>query len=318
MIRLILTNLKYLTFERLFLAGAAASLYFGIRGGFQSCVYGYSDEYPVFAVLIIAAVTLMNTGRENTDGTLRNRLTLGYSRHAIFGSFLVSSLICAVILYLLFSVPFFLISKDVIGKYMSGDRLLLFWFILLCIALLVTVGTVCLTLCIPMLPVAAVALLAAGVGFVALSGLLDRALSEDKYTYYQVCSESPDDFENTDKYPVRYDEYAGLYFQDSEQLNDRYIGGVRRDIYNTAFLLDPYGQLENINGVMRWYFDTDVMKQFEELKKEKPELFEDEAFLQNSGYERVMMLPTYPIYSLGFAAVLAAAGIAVFRKRNIT
>lgn len=324
MIRLILTNLKYLTFEKLFLVGAVGELFLGIRGGIICEDYGWTFEYPVFSVLIIAAVTLMNCGRENTDGTLRNKLTLGYTRQGIFGSFLISSLICSLVLYLLFSLPLFLISKDTIGQNMTGERLLMFWAIILCIVVLITVGSVCLTLCIPMLPVAAVALLAAAIGFVAVAGLVSRALEQPKYISYGTYSDDPSVFTDTDKYEVFYDEVAGQYCQYGEQLNENYVDGTKRKIYQTLFLLSPYGQLYNVNEMMQWYEETDVLAQYEELKRTKPEIFENDgdngilgAHQTVQGYENLLDLPYYPIYSLSFAAVLAAAGLLVFRKRNI-
>ena len=326
MVRLVLTNLRYLTFEKIFLAAAAAAVLLGVRGGMAGAEYGWSTEYPIFAVLLAAAVTLLNCGRENTDGTLRNRLTLGYRRPAIFGSFLISSLICSFIIYLLFSVPFFLIAKDTVAENMSGGRYLLFWTAILCIIVLVTVGSVVLTMCIPMLPVAAVALLAAAIGFVASAEYINRALSESKYIYYSVSSPNKKDFENTDKFPVEYDEDFGWYYQTACNLNENYVDGAKREVYTTLLLANPYGQLANINSMMRWYSDVDVLKQYEELKTAKPELFEDDSEDEldefgisevKAAYNEVKGLVYYPVYTLAFSALLTVGGILVFRKRNI-
>ena len=314
MFRLIMTNLKYLTFEKLFLIGAAGSLFLGVRGGMTSRDYGFDMEYVIFAVLIIAAVALLNTGRENTDGTLRNKLTLGYSRSQIFASFMISSLICSVVLYLLFSLPFFLIGKDTMTKYMSDERLLLIWAVILCVALLVTVGSVCLTLCIPILPVAAVALLAAAIGFAALSGTLGHRLNESPTNHAQVTAESLDDLTDTESNPPMYDELSGFYVQNIEYPNELYVDSPKRDIYFTLYFLDPYSQIDSVRNIMMMYFDTDVDKIMKEVEKD-PEEYKD--YTEGLGFHCLEMLGFYPIFSLGFSAVLFTAGLLVFRKRNI-
>ena len=58
MFRLIMTNIKHLTFGKLFLLAAAAELFFGINGGLNVKADGFDVKYFIFTVLLCAAVTL--------------------------------------------------------------------------------------------------------------------------------------------------------------------------------------------------------------------------------------------------------------------
>ena len=122
MIRLIKTNLIHLTFGRFFLIAAAAAIFLGCYGGCSARDYGFNMTHFVFLLLICAALTLLNLGREHSDGTVRNKLTLGFSRASIFFSLIISSLICSVVLYLLMSIPYFVIGKPEIMRFMSTDN----------------------------------------------------------------------------------------------------------------------------------------------------------------------------------------------------
>ncbi len=311
MIKLIKTNLRFLTFNKIFLAAAAAVLYFGFSGGNTSSEYGFSIEHPIFTVLVVSAVTLLNCGRENHDGTLRGKLILGYSRRSVFASFLISSLICSFVLYLLFSLPFFCIGKTLYIRHMTDERLILISLIILCITLLTTVGSVCLSMCISYLPVASIALLAAAIGFVMLNEPLYHRLSEPESDVISVEYQDPSLAEDTDKYPLEYISDLDIYVQYPEQPNQAYIGGAKRQVLRTLYYLDPYSQISALDRIMSIYVDFDVEELLKNGESIDPETVEEHIF------DTARTLPYYPLYSLAFILVLSVAGCVVFCKRNI-
>lgn len=314
MFRLIMTNLKHLTFGKLFLLAAAAELFFGINGGLNVKADGFDVKYFIFTVLLCAAVTLLNLGREHTDGTLRNKLTLGYSRGKIFFSLIVSAAICSTVLYTIVSVPYFLIGRSGFTESMSSEMLLGVVMIIYSTTLLITVGSAVLALCIPRLPVAAVVLLAAAIGFGIAEDGLGRPLNENKYDGYMVYYPTREEVEDEDKYPVELEKDENgkwVYAQFREQPNEFYVSGTKRIVYKTLYFLDPYAQFRTVERVMRLYDFDD-----EELEVDLAALDamgEDIDFrweiYRNYGY--------LPLYSGAFILVLLIGGVLVFRKINI-
>ncbi len=319
MIKLIKTNLVYLFFRRIFLLAAAVLLYLGIRGGTVSAEYGFSIEHIMFCVLIIAAVTLLTAGRENSDGTLRGKLILGYSRGAVFGSFVISSVINSIALYLIFSLPYFIIGSDLYAKNSGTDMVILASLIILAVLVLVTVGSVCLALCIPLMPVAAVALLAAAIGFVMLNEGLDHKLYESKETTYVVEYTDPSQADETDKYPLTviedyyFDEYnvGRAYLQYREQPNPYFVGGTKRTVYRTIFYSDPYTQLMNLDRILNRLVESNYSDLIKAFKVSGIDASEELS------WDIIDMLPYYPLYSLGLSVILVIAGLVVFKLRNV-
>ena len=311
MFRLAMTNLKYLAFGRAFLVGAVGELMLGIIGGKTNLEQHFSVLHTVLCMCIITAVTVINSGHENSDGTLRNKLIIGYTRNKIYAAFTVSSLICSLVLFLLFSVPFYLIGMDAVGKNMPDEQLLMSWLTLLFITAAVTVVGISLTVCVSSASVVFVVLLGAGIGLAALGGLLANSLSERKYSGAANYSAASEQVDNVDSFSAEQD------IRDLIRRNEKYTGGFKRTLYRSLYLLDPYGQLRELGVIMDWYRSTDVLGQLNSLKNERPELFEEDDAEEEYGYYYALRLQYFPIWSMMFSSVIYTAGLLVFRKRNI-
>ncbi|MBR4555071.1 MAG: hypothetical protein IKO27_05700 [Ruminococcus sp.] len=314
MIRLIKTNLQYLTFRELFLVGAAGALFLGIRGGLLSYDNSFSGDYLIFAVLICAAVTLLNVGREHMDGVIRNKLTLGFTRMKIYASFIITSAVSSTVLYLLTAVPFFAVSSANVAKYMPEGEYFKMALICYVTALVITMGSTVLAICVPRLSIAAVLLLASAIGFVVMSHSFEAKLSQSRTNSYMISYRSLEDIkeygENMDDF--YYDPLEDAYIGTQEQENEYYVGGTSRSIMRTVLFCDPYFQLQGVTAAVRLYEQESFAQRAEMILNTD---FDPDVF--DFRYDVFRNYHTFPIYSGVFIVILITAGALVFRKINI-
>ena len=249
MTKLLRACVRRYTHNTIFWIAAVITIGLGISIAHSTRMTYYDDALVIAQMLIHAVMISWVVGKEFKEGIFRNKVIVGHSKGSIFLSELICGVGIAFVLYFLCAVIFVafnfyevpLLPASLIVK-IFVDYVLLN----MCLAaIFVTIS--CLfsqQAIIAIVNIVLVLLITTG------SQRLYAQLSQPQYLerYETVNSEWIDENGN-----IRYKE---VKVDGSEYLvdNPTYVGGVKRDIYDTVYKLSPYGHIiEFVYFNMDWH-----------------------------------------------------------------
>ena len=215
-----------------------------------SARYTFYDDAMVSAQMVIHAIMISwVVGKEFKEGIFRNKAIVGHSKGNIFLAELLSGVGIAFVLYLLYAIIFVAVNFYEVPLLPTSLVVKIF------------VDYVLLNMCLAAIFVTVSCLLSqqtmiviVNITFVLLmiigSQRLYAGLSQPQY--YELYETKNSEWIDEDG-TIRYREEK---IEGSEYLveNSTYVGGIRRDIYETLYKLSPYGHVvEFVYFNMDWH-----------------------------------------------------------------
>lgn len=249
MTKLLRACVRRYTHNTIFWIAAVLTIGLGISIAHSTRMTYYDDALVIAQMLIHAVMISWVVGKEFKEGIFRNKVIVGHSKGSIYISELICGVGIAFVLYFLCAVIFVafnfyevpLLPASLIVK-IFVDYVLLN----MCLAaIFVTIS--CLFSQQAIIAIVNIALVLV---MTTASQRLYAQLSQPQYLerYETINSEWIDENGN-----IRYKEVkveGSEYYVD----NPTYVGGVKRDIYDTVYKLSPYGHIiEFVYFNMDWH-----------------------------------------------------------------
>ena len=249
MTKLLRACVRRYTHNMIFWIAAVLTIGLGISIAHSTRMTYYDDALVIAQMLIHAVMISWVVGKEFKEGIFRNKVIVGHSKGSIFLSELICGVGIAFVLYFLCAVIFVafnfyevpLLPASLIVKIFVDYMLLN-----MCLAaIFVTIS--CLFSQQAIIAIVNIALVLV---MTTASQRLYAQLSQPQYLerYETINSEWIDENGN-----IRYKEVkveGSEYYVD----NPTYVGGVKRDIYDTIYKLSPYGHIiEFVYFNMDWH-----------------------------------------------------------------
>lgn len=249
MTKLLRACIRRYTHNTIFWIAAVLTIGLGISIAHSTRMTYYDDALVIAQMLIHAVMISWVVGKEFKEGIFRNKVIVGHSKGSIYLSELICGVGIAFVLYFLCAVIFVafnfyevpLLPASLIVK-IFVDYVLLN----MCLAaIFVTIS--CLFSQQAIIAIVNIALVLV---MTTASQRLYAQLSQPQYLerYETINSEWIDENGN-----IRYKEVkveGSEYYVD----NPTYVGGVKRDIYDTVYKLSPYGHIiEFVYFNMDWH-----------------------------------------------------------------
>lgn len=295
--------------DRLFLSMLFASFSAGIFFGLESKYYGYFDDVYIMPLFFIFAVFIsMNIGRKYRDGTIRNKIITGKTKLTIFSLRLLINVVINVIMTGLFlfstalltykrlvcRVPFPVIKWLLIGFFLVNVLWsVIFTFVSSIITLKEVAGIVnCILI----------------IAIMCASYQLTSMFKQPEYLEYPHFSKVPmnsEDMISSEKEELNVscigyeneesiDTYnkMGLSVTYEKAENPKYIAEPFKSMLKIICHALPSGQINEYICCISQYIYNDITEPYWKIKK-------------------------YPLYSLFLITVLSAAGMLIFRKKDL-
>ena len=307
MTKLLRACIRRYTHNTIFWIAAVLTIGLGISIAHSTRMTYYDDALVIAQMLIHAVMISWVVGKEFKEGIFRNKVIVGHSKGSIYLSELICGVGIAFVLYFLCAVIFVafnfyevpLLPASLIVK-IFVDYVLLN----MCLAaIFVTIS--CLFSQQAIIAIVNIALVLV---MTTASQRLYAQLSQPQYLerYETINSEWIDENGN-----IRYKEVkveGSEYYVD----NPTYVGGVKRDIYDTVYKLSPYGHIiEFVYFNMDWhgyeYFlnnpvDGMTGEETWELIIGDNEITDEtiETFSSNLIYSAILLIATSAVGYIGF------------------
>ena len=307
MTKLLRACIRRYTHNTIFWIAAVLTIGLGISIAHSARMTYYDDALVIAQMLIHAVMISWVVGKEFKEGIFRNKVIVGHSKGSIYLSELISGVGIAFVLYFLCAVIFVAFNFYEVPLLPASLIVNIFVdYVLLnmCLAaIFVTIS--CLfsqQAIIAIVNIVLVLVMTTG------SQRLYAQLSQPQYLerYETVNSEWIDENGN-----IRYKE---VKVEGSEYLvdNPTYVGGVKRDIYETTYTLSPYGHIvEFVYFNMDWHGYEYFMKNpadgmtgeetWEQVIGDN-EITEEtiETFSSNLIYSAILLIATSAVGYIGF------------------
>jgi|GEM_PF-2813639 len=323
MLKLIWQNLRYGTFGKVFLLGAAIQAFIvftSIKDGFY-----FIQSAPMIAGMFVScAVVVINTAIEMESGAYRNKIISGYRRWQIFFAQMISSAVCGGVMFAIIGVPLYV--KCAVPE--------IYYTAVIALAAYVVMAVICAcaVMCFPHINKAGAAILLLFFACVAMAYPMQDMLSE---TQYDV------DWKVED---VTHDDGSHELVETMKQSpNTMYLGGVPRVIVKSATYINPYSQMlyidQLIAHVQNIYIDAtlnfehgpdatqeeidnhrnEIINRWQTICEYDGDLSGDAANAYGDDISNDIINEnwSFPLISLGVAAVFMVVGMLVFKKRNL-
>ncbi len=311
MINLIRGELYRFRHKCFFWVTLAAAILSGIVYGFSVDGGGrgtFDDMFVVPAFVILCIFISLNIGREYSDGVIRNKLIYGKSRLQIYVAKLLVSIGISFVLSMLFLIGFSLIALKQVLPYLSSEILLRAGLaFLLMNGVWATLFTV-ISISIPHKEIGSILNIALIVVIMFGCYQIEHILGQPKFIEscsYESVQMTPEEvsqikdgtfegsyFSNTDDNGIcTY--YKEVEVLDEQSQNPHYISGGLRTGLELIDNILPHGQVNQYTTYLQICLYSD-----------------DPAIVEKND------ILWFPLYSLGFMAVLTACGALVFHKKE--
>ena len=313
MTKLLRACVRRYTHNTIFWIAAVLTIGLGISIAHSTRMTYYDDALVIAQMLIHAVMISWVVGKEFKEGIFRNKVIVGHSKGSIFLSELICGVGIAFVLYFLCAAIFVIFNFYEVPLLPTSLIVKIFVdYVLLnmCLAaIFVTIS--CLFSQQAIITIVNIALVLV---MTTASQRLYAQLSQPQYLehYETVNTEWIDEKGN-----IRYKEEkveGSEYYVD----NPTYVGGVKRDIYDTVYKLSPYGHIiEFVYFNMDWHGYDHVRN---ELAKEWG-MTPDEAWEMVIGDneitdETIETFSSNLIYSAILLIATSAVGYIGFRKKE--
>lgn len=314
MTRLLRACVRRYTHNAIFWIATILTLSIAFVVSFSARTTFYDDAMVIAQMVIHAIMISWVVGKEFKEGIFRNKAIVGHSKGSIFLAELISGVGIAFVLYMLYAFIFIVVN--------------FYEVLLLPASLIVTIfiDYVLLNMCLAAIFVTISCLLShqatiaiVNIIFVLLmvvgSQRFYGELSQPQYNehYETINSEWIDENGN-----IRYKE---VKVEGSEYLveNPTYIGGVKRNIYETIYKLSPYGHvIEFVYFNMDWHgYDYFTNELAEELGMTGDEVWEMIIGDNVITDETIEKFDTNLIYSCVLLVLVSSIGYIGFRRKEL-
>ncbi len=314
MTRLLRACLRRYTHNTIFWIATIVTLCIAFVVSFSARKIFYDDAMVITQMVIHAVMISWVVGKEFKEGIFRNKVIVGHSKGSIFLAELISGVGIAFVLYLLYAIIFVVVNFYEVP--------------LLPFSLIVTIfiDYVLLNMCLAAIFVTISCLFSnqaliaiVNIVFVLLmvvgSQRFYGELSQPQYLerYETINSEWIDENGN-----IRYKE---VKVEGSEYLvdNPTYVGGVKRDIYETLYNLSPYGHIiEFVYFNMDWhgyeYFTIELAEELGMTGDETWEMIIGDNVITE---ETMEMFETNLMYSFILMVLVSCIGYIGFWKKEL-
>ncbi len=284
-------------------------------GIFSGCLVSANEEnfFPILLApssLILGIFLSLNTGREYSDGTVRNKLIAGNTKTQIFLARLCCSVPTGALMAALFILPFSMLSAGTLHSFIPADIL---WHAVLTFILLHGTWAVIFTVVSSLISsreVGSIINLLLIILIAVICSTIEFELGHPEFIQNEEASLVPVTQEELEQ--IHNNTFAGSYFTSPEQgaanhyykyetdisatKNPAYVQRPRRTILETVYYLLPSGQTGNYISYFTACFCGD-----------------DPLAAKEKDYK---MLDWLPLYSLILMAVLSGTGLCLFRKKE--
>ena len=280
----------------------------GIRTGSFSDRGNFDDMFLVPAAVVLCVFISLTIGREYSDGVIRNKLIQGKSRLQIYGAKLSVSIGFSLVLSMLFLIGFSIVAVKQVLPYLNGSILLRAGLaFLLMNGVWATLFTI-ISITIPHKEIGSILNIALIIVVMFGCYQLESILGQPKFI--QEISVETIEMTPEEVSQVKAGTFEGSYAWDEDDNgvltyyktvesrgeknpNPRYVsGGLRTAIEQIDNTL-PHGQINQYVSYLQSCLYSD-----------------DPAMIETND------IPWFPLYSLGFMAVLAGCGASAFRKKE--
>ncbi len=308
MIKLLKVQLKTRLSSMWFIAAAAICLLFGIMFGTghsrpvtEDFGYQLEDMPYIIAVIVCGVLAAVFIGSEFQEGTVRSKLTMGYSKTVFYISQLLFMLIVSLILFLLVTVPYFLMAyKNFFSLFSTEYLIKAFGLILLSMAGCSVLFTlVCMSIRLRTVSIIICAALAFGIDIA--SSQLSRDILKPEYT---------------EAVYVEMEESGNNSCQTSTiAKSTEYIEKPLRDFMKASYFAIPISGVKQAGIII----STEIMAFSDKDKDKVTDYYEENKYLWDKDFalETHFELWRYPAWLIPEMIVLTAAGVIIFRKRNL-
>lgn len=249
MTKLLRACIRRYTHNTIFWIAAVLTIGLGISIAHSTRMTYYDDALVIAQMLIHAVMISWVVGKEFKEGIFRNKVIVGHSKGSIYLSELICGVGIAFVLYFLCAVIFVAFNFYEVPLLPASLIVKIFVdYVLLNICLAAIFVTIsCLFSQQAIIAIVNIALVLV---MTTASQRLYAQLSQPQYLerYETINSEWIDENGN-----IRYKEVkveGSEYYVD----NPTYVGGVKRDIYDTVYKLSPYGHIiEFVYFNMDWH-----------------------------------------------------------------
>lgn len=260
------------------------------------------EDFPyIIAIMLCGALAAVFIGSEFSEGTVRSKLTVGYKRGHFYLSQLILTAVIAVLLFACITLPYFLLAyKYFFSLYSAGYLIKGFGLILLSmVGSSVLFTLVCMT--VRMRTVSIIVCAALALGFDYASSQLRRRLMFPEMTEKSVVEFS--------------EEGAKTNEEKSFEKNALYKEEPVRSFYKTAYYLMPVSAAKDAGSIL----NTWIMAFGEDDEQKITDYYEANKMTWDKDFALETQLETwrYPAWLLPEMLVFTAAGLLIFRKRNI-
>ena len=241
------------------------------------------------------------------SGGIKNKLIRGYTKLQFGIAQLVPAVLCSIVFFLLGWAPYFLIAYDRFFSQYTGQILFRGFMLLFSSVLMLCVLYV--TVCLTVRRTAAAVLVCffLTLGLELFSDDMRTALMQPMYSLENGIVE------------YEYEpEYREIVIREPDEVPfEWYVDGTKRDIIRLAYIFNPMtsflsGWRSLLDSLSCYSLES--VKDYIEFKRE-----DREQYIYNMEFieEDYLYSIYYPLRSGGLVLLITAAGLAVFRKRNI-
>ena len=315
MLRLIKVTLRVHMGNLIFLLCAAGTLIYSIISG-RKCsedaglefYYHFDNRLMTVVLISAAAVTVFGMCTDFSDRTIHGKFTAGYSKIQFYLAELAAAVIDSIVFFLLAYVPYAAIGYENFFSRFSTDYLIREFLIIF--ASVIVTALLLVFIC-GLMRNRALALIVCGLalfGLVVAHNECDRKLSPPEQSIAISGEEVWDEELNR---------WVDVYHNQWIEQNRFYVGEPARSVLLFLYRINPmssyYTARDPFSTSAEDFSLEEVRERCEKAYTNNDRYNTDVDFL----YDRRVNNNYYPLWSGGFALLLNAAGILIFKKRNI-
>lgn len=213
---------------------SAVALILSFVAGFKIGSNALLDDFCLFLPVIVCPVMIIfSMGRELEAGAIRNKIIYGYSREQIYMSELLVAFLVFNWIYILSSVPIFMMNRQYLVETLSGGFLITIYLVFYLLTLVISMVGFIISCVSSNRIVSAAAILLIVVTLFMLGFLLSEKLSQPEFVYWN--------------------EYNEITLRE----NPNYIGGVKGTLLRAIHNINPFGQLFDSFNFLSPHIGTD-------------------------------------------------------------
>ncbi len=239
MVKLIKAGLSRYLHSKFFCVVSAVALTLSLVAGFKIGSDALLDDFCLFLPVIICPVIIIfSMGRELEAGAIRNKIICGYSREQIFLSELFIAFLVFNWIFILSSVPIFMMNRQYLVETLSSGFLITIYVVFYLLTLVTSVIGFIISCVSSNRIISAAVILLVIVALFMLGFQLSEKLSQPEFVYWN--------------------EYNEITLRE----NPNYIGGLKGTLLRFIHSINPFGQFFDSFNFLSPHIGTDTVIDF--------------------------------------------------------